>query len=223
MNGFLSIFLCSFLCGYMSFLLLRRYCYHMRYLSIFNAFLPFLAGFYLDFVVFSESQYENFFLSFALALLFVMAVIDFYYFALPNVLLLLFTLLCVVGGLLLNPQENFSLEFALIPLAQGFYIMGGMYFLKFILESVRKKPMLGEADILVLGGQGMIFGLEITFLIIFLASLFTFVRFGLSAILYFLSKKQKPLSVKFPFVSYIFVATIFFMIYVPFSEGVFNV
>ncbi|MGI0406654.1 prepilin peptidase [Helicobacter himalayensis] len=230
MYEILSTCLYALLCVCMSFLFLRYYCHRARYLSVFGVFLPFLSAFYFKHIAFIESEiiftYSTFFASFVLALLFVMAVIDFYYFALPNALLLVFILLCMVGKPISILQESHNLELAIFPLTQGFCIMGGMYLLKFILESVRKKPMLGEADILVLGGEGMTFGVEITLSIIFLASLLAFARFGLSAILYFVSKKQKPLSVKFPFVSYIFTATIFSMICIPlgaFGGGDFNV
>ncbi|RDU54995.1 hypothetical protein CQA49_03965 [Helicobacter sp. MIT 00-7814] len=219
MHEIFTTCLYALLCVCVSFFFLRRYCHRARYLSIFSVFLPFLSAFYFGYIAFSEFQlallltYNALLASFMLTLLLVMAVIDFYYFALPNVLLLLFIALCVVGKVALMLQGNY--DFELISLMHGFCIMGGMYLLKFILESMRKKPMLGEADILVLGGQGMIFGIEVTFFIIFLASLLAFARFGLSAIFYFLSKKQKPLSVKFPFVSYIFTATIFSMVCVP--------
>ncbi len=229
MYEILSICLYALLCACVSFLFLRYYCHRARYLSVFSVFLPFLSVFYFEHIAFIESEtitYSALFASFVLALLFVMAVIDFFYFALPNALLLIFILLCMVGKPISILQESHNLELTIFPLMQGFCIMGGMYLLKFILESMRKKPMLGEADILVLGGEGMIFGVEITFSIIFLASFLAFARFGLSAILYFVSKKQKPLSVKFPFVSYIFTATIFSMICVPlgtFGRGDFNV
>lgn len=126
--------------------------------------------------------------------LFILAMIDVEFLALPNVGLLIFLFVSVVT-IFYKPQVLVYMQ-----IIQGFAIIGVLFVLKIFSESFYKKELFGEADIIVLGGIGMVFGIKYCVLSIFIASfLALFVALVLRV------TKHIMLS-KIPFVSFLFLS-----------------
>lgn len=149
---------------------------------------------------------DSHFLTFSLLLyvffviLFILAMIDVEFLALPNVGLLIF-LFVSIATIFYKPQA-----FVYMQIIQGFAIIGVLFVLKIFSESFYKKEFFGEADIIVLGGIGMVFGIKYCVLSIFIASFFAlFVALVLRVIKHILLSK-------IPFVSFLFlgVCVLFF-------------
>lgn len=126
--------------------------------------------------------------------LFVLALIDMEFLALPNAGLLVFLLLSI-GVSFCKPNTLVFMQ-----ITQGFAIMGVLFALKVFLESLSKKELFGEADIIVLGGIGMVFGVQYCVFSVFVASLLALiVVFGIKVI-------QHRILSKIPFVSFLFLS-----------------
>lgn len=127
-------------------------------------------------------------------ILFILALIDMEFLALPNAGLLVFLLLSIVVSFYV-PNVIVSMQ-----IMQGFAIMGVLFALKVFLESLSKREIFGEADIIVLGGIGMVFGVQYCVFSIFLASCFALiVAFVLKVIRHIMLSK-------IPFVSFLFLS-----------------
>lgn len=128
---------------------------------------------------------------------FVLALVDMEFLALPNAGLLVFLFISIMVGFF-TPDMLVSMQITQI--TQGFAIMGILFVLKVFLESFWQKELFGEADIVVLGGIGMVFGVKFCVFSIFVASVFALiVAFGVKVI-------RRVVWRKIPFVSFLFLA-----------------
>lgn len=133
-----------------------------------------------------------------LLVLFVMGCIDDVYLALPDsVLVVFFVLGCVYAC---SAMVSFALVWEHI--LETLALMGGVFVLRFFGEVVYKKPLLGEADIIVLGGIGLVFGVFFAFVSVFVASLLALV------VGFFELVRTRRRAQAIPFVSYLFVGVL---------------
>jgi len=131
-----------------------------------------------------------------LSVLFVMAYLDYVYLALPDsVLVVFFVLGCACAFSLPMPTS-----FVWAHIRDAFALMGGVFVLRLFGEIVCKKPVLGEADIIVLGGIGLVFGAFFALVSVFVASSL--------ALVVTLFRFAKMRSQAIPFVSYLFVGVL---------------
>lgn len=133
-----------------------------------------------------------------LILFFAMALLDYKYFALPNKLLAVFFFLCIAITYFLGTQ----------PLEDSLSTVGLFFLLKLCMESLSQKPMLGEADIVVLGGIGAVFGIFGCLKIVFLGSCISLA----CVVFHALKNNQSLRDTKIAFVSYLFLGTLGFIL-----------
>lgn len=96
---------------------------------------------------------------------------------------------CFIGGITHGYSETFIATFTL---------MGMMTMIRFVLTSFLKKESMGEADILIIGTMGALFGIQGALIALFVASLISLVT------LVSLRQFSKPL----PFVPFLFLGSI---------------
>ena len=110
--------------------------------------------------------FHNLLIYLSLSVLFVMAYLDYVYLALPDsVLVVFFVLGCACVASIAMPAS-----FIWAHIRDALALMGGAFALGLFGEIVFKKPVLGEADIIVLGGIGLVFGVFFALVSVFVAS-----------------------------------------------------
>ncbi|WP_394996339.1 prepilin peptidase [uncultured Helicobacter sp.] len=142
--------------------------------------------------------FHNLLIYLSLSVLFVMAYLDYVYLALPDsVLVVFFVLGCACIASIAMPAS-----FIWAHIRDALALMGGAFALGLFGEIVFKKPVLGEADIIVLGGIGLVFGVFFALVSVFVASCLVLAI----AFFYALISKARPHAIAF--VSYLFVGVL---------------
>lgn len=142
--------------------------------------------------------FHNLLIYLSLSVLFVMAYLDYVYLALPDsVLVVFFVLGCACVASIAMPAS-----FIWAHIRDVLALMGGAFALGLFGEIVFKKPVLGEADIIVLGGIGLVFGVFFALVSVFVASCLALAI----ASFYALISKARPHAIAF--VSYLFVGVL---------------
>ncbi|WP_394954216.1 prepilin peptidase [uncultured Helicobacter sp.] len=133
-----------------------------------------------------------------LSVFFVMAYLDYVYLALPDSVLMVFFVLgcaCVVS--IAMPASSIWVH-----MSDALVLMGGAFVVRFFGEVISQKPMLGEADIIVFGGIGLVFGVLFALLSVFVASCLALVV----ALVRFIVYRTRTQAIAF--VSYLFVGVL---------------
>lgn len=152
-----------------------------------------------------------------LMLLLLLGLIDIQCLALPDVLNFLLLLICVVFAFLdsMFMQESFIQRVLL-----GFGVGGVFFTLKIMYQSIARKDIIGEADIIVLSSVGIAFGVLDAFVAVFLGSIVALFYAIILKIFY----KANLMNLKLPFCFFIFVGVFLNLIWLHFvvSENLSN-
>ena len=136
-------------------------------------------------------SFEALFIALSVLLLFALCIIDLKTLEVPDSINFAAFVFALIGGIL-----HFG-DFLFV-IASAFSLAGFMTLLRFAMQNLIKKDVLGEGDIIVIATMGALLGSKITFDAIFLAALFVLV------VLLILSKKDY----KIPFVPFLFLGTL---------------
>lgn len=131
------------------------------------------------------------FIGLSILLLFALCIIDLKTLEVPDSVNFSALIFAIIGGILYF--EDF-----LFAIASAFSLAGFFTLLRFAMQTLIKKDVLGEGDIIVVATMGALLGWKITFFAIFLSAVFALV------ILLALSKKDY----KIPFVPFLFLGTL---------------
>ncbi len=152
-----------------------------------------------------------------LMLLLLLGLIDIQCLALPDVLNFLLLLVCVVFAFLdsMFMQESFIQRVLL-----GFGVGGVFFTLKIMYQSMARKDIIGEADIIVLSSVGIAFGVLDAFVAVFLGSIVALFYAVVLRVFY----KVNLVNLKLPFCFFIFVGVLLNLIWLHFvvSENLGN-
>ena len=150
-------------------------------------------------------------------LLLLLGLIDIQCLALPDVLNFLFLLVCVAFAFLdsMAMQESFMQRVLL-----GFGVGGVFFTLKIMYQSLARKDIIGEADIIVLSSVGIAFGVLDAFVGVFLGSVAALFYAIVLRVFY----KVNLVNLKLPFCFFIFVGVLLNLIWLHFilSENLLN-
>ena len=142
--------------------------------------------------------FHNLLIYLSLSVLFVMAYLDYVYLALPDsVLVVFFVLGCACIASIAMPASSIWVH-----MSDALVLMGGAFVVRFFGEVISQKPMLGEADIIVFGGIGLVFGVLFALLSVFVASCLALVV----ALVRFIVYRTRTQAIAF--VSYLFVGVL---------------
>ncbi len=164
--------------------------------------------------IFLGLPYQIFFLSYSiLMLLCVLGLIDIKCLAIPDALNFLFLMMCVAYAFLYLHRDLSEL-FSRIFIGFG---LGGIFFaLKIFYQSLTRKDIIGEADIIVLSGLGVAFDVFFALLSVFAGSFIAL----LYAIFLGIFQKTQIRDIKLPFVFFMFIGVLLVYITSPFWKFV---
>lgn len=142
------------------------------------------------------------FIGLSVLLFFALCIIDLKTLEIPDSVNFSALIFALIGGILYF--EDF-----LFVIASSFSMAGFFTLLRFAMQTLIKKDVLGEGDIIVIATMGALLGWNITFIAIFLSSVFALV------ILLILSKKDY----KIPFVPFLFLGTLPCLFFIDFLNA----
>lgn len=131
------------------------------------------------------------FIGLSILLLFALCIIDLKTLEIPDSVNFTALIFAIIGGILYFEDFLFVISSSLS--LAGFFTL-----LRFAMQTLIKKDVLGEGDIIVVATMGALLGWKLTFFAIFLSAVFALV------ILILLSKKDY----KIPFVPFLFLGTL---------------
>lgn len=135
--------------------------------------------------------FDTLFISLSVLLFFALCVIDLRTLEVPDSVNFVALIFAIIGGIL-----HFG-DFLFV-VASSLSLAGFFTLLRFAMQNITKKDVLGEGDIIVIATIGALLGWKITFFAIFLSAIFALV------VLLILSKKD----CKVPFVPFLFLGTL---------------
>lgn len=134
--------------------------------------------------------FESIFIGLSILLLFALSVIDFKFKEVPDSINFWALIFALIGGILLS--SNF-----LLVIASSFGLAGFFTLLRFAFQSLVRKEVLGEGDIIVVATMGALLLWQLSLLAIFLSAVFALV------VLLFLGKNSK-----IPYIPFLYLGTL---------------